>query len=63
MKNGHAVARQMHVGFDAGDAGVEGGLERGQRIFRLETAGSAMAQDHRLLHLVFGIVGTEPSIR
>ncbi len=47
------VARQMHVRFDAGDAGIESGLERWQGVFRMHGAGAAMAlqverRGHRL---------------
>ena len=38
-----AVAGEVQIGFDAGGAGVESGLEGGQRVFRPEAAGAAVA--------------------
>jgi hypothetical protein len=42
-ENRNAVARQVHVGFDAAHAGIESRLERRQRIFWLKRTGAAMA--------------------
>ncbi len=47
----HAVARQVHVGFNGGDAQVQGQLKAGQRVFRPQPAGSAMT-----LHVEAGTV-------
>ena len=38
-----AVAGEMQIGFDTGGAGVESGLEGGQRVFGAEAAGAAVA--------------------
>src|SRR5579875_2774830 len=42
-KNDNAVARQMHICFEATDADIESGLERRQRIFRMKSTSAAMA--------------------
>ena len=42
-EDGDAVARQMHVGFNAADSGVKRGLERRQRVFRMSSPSAAMA--------------------
>jgi hypothetical protein len=38
-----AIARQVQVGFDGSSGGIEGGLEGGEGILRLKTAGAAVS--------------------
>jgi len=40
----------MHIGFDRGDAGVECDLKTGKGVFRLKTAGAAMALQIEAFH-------------
>ena len=49
-ENHDAVAGEVEVGFDAGNAGVEGRFKGGQRVFRLQAAGAAVALEVKRRH-------------